>query len=351
MLVIFSSHATDADRRRVDEIVREAGCTPRIIDEADRVIWKLEGELDRFRDIPLGLFPGVAKVVPIRSRHMLSSLAHQSVPTVVKVGNARFGGVDGHFTIIGGPCAVEDEGVLLRTARAVKAAGAHVLRGGAYKPRTNPYTFRGLGLDGLKMLREASQETGLPVVSEVCDPRHIEACISNVDMLQIGTRNMSNFDLLIEVGKSGHPVMLKRGRSATLADWLSAAEYILAQGNANVVLCERGIRGFDSATRNQLDLAAVPALRARTHLPIIVDPAHATGHAEYVAPMALAACAAGADGVMVEVHEDPLRARCDARQALRPAAFLDLCEDLQLIAAARRSRTTGTRESAHDLGT
>jgi 3-deoxy-7-phosphoheptulonate synthase len=236
---------------------------------------------------------------------------------------------------------VEDAESLLRTARAVKEAGADLLRGGAWKPRTSPYAFRGLGLEGLRILRDVGREVGLPTVTEVTDPRHVEAVVSSADMLQIGTRNMSNFDLLVEVGRSGHPVLLKRGRSATISDWLLAAEYVLAQGNDRVVLCERGVRGFDPATRNLLDLAAVPALRARTHLPVVVDPSHATGHAAYVPALARAALAAGADGVMVEVHDAPATARSDAEQALRPEQFADLCEDLRLLDGllARRRAT------------
>ena len=220
---------------------------------------------------------------------------------------------------------------MLATAWAVKEAGADLLRGGAYKPRTSPYAFRGLGTDGLRLLREVSLETGLPTVSEVTDPRHVEACASNVDMLQIGTRNMSNFDLLVEVGRTERPVLLKRGRAATIGDWLLAAEYILATGNPNVVLCERGVRGFDPATRNLLDLAAIPAVRQRSHLPMAVDPSHATGHAALVPAMARAACAAGADAVMTEVHINPQSAQCDAQQALRPSEFTELAADLRLL--------------------
>jgi len=254
---------------------------------------------------------------------------------VVAVGGVKIGG--GGFVVVGGPCAVEDAPTLRAIGEAVKAAGADLLRGGAYKPRTSPYAFRGLGVEGLKLLRQVSQETGLPTVSEVTDPRHVEACVGLVDMLQIGTRNMSNFDLLVEVGKSGHPVLLKRGQAATISEWLLAAEYVLAQGNPNVVLCERGVRGFDPSTRNLLDLSAVPVVRARTHLPILVDPSHATGHAGYVPSMARAACAAGADGVMIEVHTHPATALCDAEQALLPEAFSELVEDLRLLAQVTRS--------------
>jgi 3-deoxy-7-phosphoheptulonate synthase len=329
MLLILAPEISPDERRLVDDAIRAAGCTYSETASGSGALLLVEGDLDRLRQVPLGVFSGVRRVIALTRPYALGSLEHQREPSVVHVGDARIGG--GSFTVIGGPCAVESREQVLTIARAVKEAGGHLLRGGAYKPRTSPYSFRGLGLEGLLMLRDVSREIGLPVVSEITDPRHIEACMSNVDMLQIGTRNMSNFDLLVEVGKSGHPVLLKRGRSATIADWLFAAEYILAQGNPNVVLCERGVRGFDTATRNLLDLSAVPALRERTHLPVIVDPSHATGRAAYVAPMARAACAAGADGVIIEVHNQPERALSDAEQAMRPQVFHDLCEDLRLL--------------------
>ncbi len=329
MLLVLDPKISPADRSAVDEAIRAAGCSITEVPSRRGMLLLVDGDLDRLRQVPLKVFAGVRKVVALSKPYALSSREHQAEPTVVKVGDHPIGG--GSFTIIGGPCAVENRDRLLEIATRVKAAGANILRGGAYKPRTSPYSFRGLGLDGLLMLRDVGQETGLPVVSEITDPRHIEACISNVDMLQVGTRNMSNFDLLVEVGKSGHPVLLKRGRSATIADWLLAAEYILAQGNPNVVLCERGIRGFDPAMRNTLDLAAVPAVRALSHLPIIIDPSHATGVSAYVPPLARAACAAGADGVIIETHTDPTCALSDADQAMLPTDFHDLCEDLRLI--------------------
>ncbi len=329
MLLVLTPTITPAERSAVDEAIRGAGCTIAETHTRRGMLLVVDGDLDRVRQVPLAVFPGVRKVIGLSKPYALSSLEHQAEQTVVAVGNTRVGG--GSFAVMAGPCAIEDHATLLAIATQVRDAGGNLLRGGAYKPRTSPYSFRGLGLDGLLMLRDVGLEVGLPVVSEITDPRHIEACISNLDMLQIGTRNMSNFDLLVEVGKSGHPVLLKRGRSATIADWLNAAEYILAQGNPNVVLCERGIRGFDTATRNTLDLAAVPAVRAQSHLPIIVDPSHATGRSSFVAPLARAACAAGADGAMIEVHTDPTRARSDAEQAMLPVDFRDLLDDLRLI--------------------
>jgi 3-deoxy-7-phosphoheptulonate synthase len=341
VLIVLTSDCSPGDRQRVVAAIEEAGCTWTPLQAGGRTLLAVTGTVERLREVPLRRWPGVKKVIALTDPYLLASREHQREATVVRVGGT--GGVTiggGGFAIIGGPCAVEDEATLRATAGAVKAAGADLLRGGAYKPRTSPYAFRGLGLEGLKLLREIGRETGLPVVSEVTDPRHVEACVSSVDMLQIGTRNMSNFDLLVEVGRSGHPVLLKRGQAATIQEWLLAAEYVLAQGNSQVVLCERGIRGFDPSTRNVLDLAAVPVVKARTHLPVVVDPSHATGYAAYVPAMARAACAAGADGVMVEVHVHPAAALCDAEQALLPDAFADLVDDLRLLEKVTRTSRT-----------
>lgn len=339
MLIVLTPGCSPSDRQRVVAAIEEAGCTWTPLEAGGRTLLHVSGELERLREVPFRVWPGVRRVVALTEPYLLAGLEHQAEPTVVKVGEVRVGG--GSFTIIGGPCAVEDGETLRASAQAVKAAGADLLRGGAYKPRTSPYSFRGLGVEGLRLLREVSLETGLPTVSEVTDPRHVEACVGSVDMLQIGTRNMSNFDLLVEVGRSGHPVLLKRGQAATIAEWLLAAEYVLAQGNPNVVLCERGVRGFDPSTRNLLDLSAIPVLRTRTHLPIVVDPSHATGRAAYVPALARAACAAGADGVMVEVHAQPAAARSDAEQALEPEGFRELCEDLRLLAKVCSSARAG----------
>src|SRR5262245_26432162 len=331
MILVLKPGCDDADRRRVLDAVRAGGCEPHEVRGKGRNVLAIVGDPERLREVPFEVFPGVAQVVRVTKPYTLAGREYRAEPSAVRVGDAVIGGGAGRFTVIAGPCAVESYDTLLETAKAVKAAGAHLLRGRAYKPRTSPYAFRGLGVEGLRMLSEASRAVGIPTVSEVTDPRHVEACVSSVDMLQIGTRNMSNFDLLVEVGKSGHPVLLKRGRDATIEDWLLAAEYVLSQGNMKVVLCERGIRGFDPATRNLLDLAAVPVVRARSHLPILVDPSHATGYAAYVPSMARAACAAGADGVMVEVHCRPQEAKSDAAQALTPEEFAEVASDLRLL--------------------
>ncbi|MCP4604674.1 MAG: 3-deoxy-7-phosphoheptulonate synthase [Proteobacteria bacterium] len=248
--------------------------------------------------------------------------------TAVSVGRVQVGR---QFVVIAGPCSVESEEQTLETARAVKAAGADMLRGGAFKPRTSPYSFQGLGLQGLRILEKARQETGLPVVTEVLDPRDVSWVAEYADILQIGARNMQNFSLLKEVGKCGQPVLLKRGMYSTLEEWLNCAEYILSEGNPNVILCERGIRTFEKYTRNTLDLSAVPAVKELTHLPIIVDPTHSTGRLSLIEPMSRASVAAGADGLIIEVHNNPAEALCDADQALTPKMFEELMARIRPI--------------------
>jgi 3-deoxy-7-phosphoheptulonate synthase len=245
--------------------------------------------------------------------------------TTIQVGNIRIGR---DFVLIAGPCSVEDEEQTLNIASAVKKAGANMLRGGAFKPRTSPYSFQGLGLKGLKILKKAQESTEMPIVSEVLDPRDVSWMCDYVDILQIGARNMQNFSLLKEVGKAKKPVLLKRGMYSTIAEWLSCAEYILKEGNPNVILCERGIRTFETYSRNTLDLSAVPAIKELSHLPIIVDPTHATGRVSLIPPMSLAAVVAGADGLIVEVHDNPDEALSDKDQALTPDAFSELADKI-----------------------
>jgi 3-deoxy-7-phosphoheptulonate synthase len=263
---------------------------------------------------------------------MKSSRNTKPEPTEVSIGGVVVGGTQ--TVVIAGPCAVESHDHLMKIARSVKASGAHLLRGGAFKPRTSPYSFQGHGDEALKWLSEARALTGLKVVSEVMDVRRVESMARVVDCLQVGTRNMQNFDLLRELGRVQNAVLLKRGMSATIEEWLLAAEYILAEGNPNVILCERGIRTFESATRNTLDLSAIPVVRSLSHLPILVDPSHGTGRRDGVAPMTKAAIAAGADGVMIEVHDDPERALSDGAQSLSLDAFDALMKDASLIADA-----------------
>ena len=248
--------------------------------------------------------------------------------TVVDVGGRLFGG--GHFTLIAGPCSVESEKQLLTVANAVKAAGAAVLRGGAFKPRTSPYAFQGLRAEGLKLLSLAKRETGMPICTEIVDVRHIDL-FEDVDLVQVGARNMQNFELLKELGRTGKPILLKRGMAATVEEWLMSAEYIMSEGNPNIILCERGIRTFEPYTRNTLDLSAIPVLRDLTHLPILVDPSHASGHAKLVLPLSLAAVGAGADGLEIEVHNDPPHALSDGAQSLRPEQFDDLVRRIDVM--------------------
>ncbi len=253
--------------------------------------------------------------------------------TVVTVGSVRVGE---DFVVIAGPCSVESEEQLIKTARKVKEAGGNMLRGGAFKPRTSPYDFQGLGLKGLKILEKAKKETGLPVVTEVIDPRDVSWVCEYADVLQIGTRNMQNYTLLKEVGKVDKPVLLKRGMYSTLKEWLNCAEYILAEGNPNVILCERGIRTFETYTRNTLDLSIVPSVKEVSHLPIIVDPSHGTGRLSIIEPMSLAAMAAGADGVMIEVHHNPSEALCDKDQAMSPDMFAGMMRKLEVLGSCMK---------------
>ena len=287
--------------------------------------------------------PGVEKVISIVTPFKLVSREFRQENTVVTAGSAQFGGHA--LAVIAGPCAIESYEQLYETAMAVKQAGACMLRGGAYKPRTSPYSFQGLEQEGLKILKAVSNEVGLPVISEVTDPRHVELMSEYVDMLQIGARNMQNFALLKEVAKSKKPILLKRGTSATIEEWLMAAEYIMAGGNQNIVLCERGIRTFETYTRNTLDLNAVPMIKHLSHLPIIVDPSHGTGIWHLVTPMSKASLGAGADGLIIEVHPCPEDAVSDGQQSLTPANFKQLMSELQAVAVAMG------RSFSHDGGT
>lgn len=251
--------------------------------------------------------------------------------TVITVGNAKIGG--GNFCMIAGPCSVETEDQIIEVAEKVKAAGADILRGGAFKPRTSPYDFQGLKGEGIRLLLEAKKATGLPIVTEIMNANYLDL-FAEVDIIQVGARNMQNFDLLKELGKTDKPILLKRGLANTLKEFLMSAEYIMSEGNQNIILCERGIRTFDTYSRNTLDLTAVPALHELSHLPVVIDPSHATGKVRYVPSMALAAVAAGADGVMVEVHNDPMHAWCDGAQSLNPEQFADLAQKMRLVREA-----------------
>ena len=291
-----------------------------LIGDTSRVDMDLLGSLDIVRSVKRVSEP--YKQVN-RKFHPLDS--------VIDVGPAKIGG--GHFAMIAGPCSVESEDQIIGVAQAVKAAGATVLRGGAYKPRTSPYAFQGLGTQGLELLRAAREATGLPICTELMDLRHLDE-FHDIDMIQIGARNMQNFDLLKEVGKTDKPILLKRGLSSTIQEWLMSAEYIMSEGNERIILCERGIRTYETATRNTLDLSCVPILHELSHLPVVVDPSHATGKAKLVSPMAVAAAASGADGLMIEVHNDPAHALCDGAQSLTPDQFAVLAGKVSKIREA-----------------
>ena len=305
------------------------------------------GDESLLDEVPLRSLPGVESVTPVLKPYKLASREFAVDRTVVHVGGrdamASFGGRT--ITVIAGPCSVESRDMLIETASAVRAAGARMLRGGAFKPRTSPYAFQGLGAEALRLLADIRAESGLPVVTEVMDTRQVDLVAEHADMLQVGARNMQNFALLAELGRVRRPVLLKRGLSATIKELLMAAEYIMANGNHDVVLCERGIRTYETATRNTLDVAAIPVLKRESHLPVIVDPSHAGGDAELVAPLAFAAIAAGADGLIVEVHPNPECALSDGDQSLAPPAFADMMRAIQTFAVAA-GRTIGEADVA-----
>ena len=337
MIVVMRPTATqdevDGVRRTVEENGLEAFIS---VGEERTVIGVVGSDLERVAH--LGTLDGVEQVIRISSPYKLASAAHQPERTRVRVNGVELG-LGQELVVMAGPCAVESREQLMETARCVKREGARVLRGGAFKPRTSPYSFQGLGLPALEILHEAHDTYGLPVISEIVDPTDVPAFDEHVDIIQVGARNMANFVLLKAVGQSRRPVLLKRGLSATIEEWLLAAEYILSAGNPNVILCERGIRTFETATRNTLDLSAVPVLRSRTHLPIIVDPSHGTGHRALVAPMALAGAAVGADGLIIEVHPDPANARSDGDQSLSFDEFGALMDELRRLQFVRSADT------------
>lgn len=316
--------------QNIIRIIENKGLSAHISDGKEVTIIGVVGDKSKLQEQNLEIAPEVERIVPVTESYKLANKKFHPEPSVVKVGNVSIGGSD--LVIMSGPCAVESQAQLFETAHAIKKAGAQILRGGAYKPRTSPYAFQGLEEEGLRYMKEAREETGLSVVCEVTSLAAIETAVKYVDMLQIGARNMQNFYLLKEAGKAGLPVLLKRGLSATIDEWLNAAEYIIAEGNPNVVLCERGVRTFETATRNTLDISAVPVIKAKSHLPIIVDPSHATGVRAYVKPLARCAVAAGADGLMIETHPNPAIALSDGPQSLTFPQFEELCQDLRPFA-------------------
>jgi 3-deoxy-7-phosphoheptulonate synthase len=334
MIIILKETVTEEQLSHVVEKVEQLGLRPSVSRGTYRTVIGVIGDEQILQSAPLAAIPGVAEVVPVMQAYRLASKQAHPKPTIVEVGSGahktKIGG--GFLGMIAGPCAVEAPDRMDRIAAAIKEAGANILRGGAFKPRTSPYSFQGLGEEGLKILREVGDRHGLPVVTEAVDPRHVELIAEHADMIQLGARNMQNFVLLTEVGKTNKPVLLKRGMSATIQDFLMSAEYIVAQGNSNVVLCERGIKGFDPATRNCFDVAAVPQIHELSHLPIIVDPSHATGRPALIPACALAGVAAGADGVHIEVHDKPEEAMSDGPQALLPDQYAELMAQIRKLA-------------------
>ncbi len=331
MIVIMKPTATDDNIKKISQQIESQGLDVHLSRGTEVTIIGVVGDKTKLKGINLEIADGVDKVVAVTESYKLANRKFHPEPTAVSLSSTQIGPES--LTVMAGPCAVESFSQLLETAFAVKKAGARILRGGAFKPRTSPYSFQGLETEGLKYMKEARDATGLSVICEVTSPRAIEEAVKYVNLLQIGARNMQNFELLKEAGKTGLPVLLKRGLAATIDEWLNASEYIMSEGNPNVILCERGIRTFESATRNTLDLSAVPVLRQKTHLPVIVDPSHATGVRAYVAPMAKAAVAAGADGLMIEVHPCPEKALSDGPQSLTFREFESLMAELAPYAA------------------
>lgn len=331
MIIVLKPDVTSDQVDHIVERLTDLGLKPEVSRGIKRTVIGVIGEEDVVRNAPLRAMPGVEDVVPILKPYKLASREFQADDSVFDLGHGVKIG-DGSLAQIAGPCAIESEDVLREIAQSVRAAGANILRGGAFKPRTSPYSFQGLGEDGLKMLRAVGDEMKMPVITEVMDPRQVELVDRYTDIFQIGARNMQNFNLLSEVGRTSRPVMIKRGMSATINDLLMSAEYILANGNKQVILCERGIRSFDSSTRNVLDLAMVPNVQGLSHLPIIVDPSHATGRPELIPAMALAGVAAGADGIHIEVHCRPEEAASDGQQALLPDQYAELMQQMRQLA-------------------
>lgn len=330
MIIVLRPDSTSEQIDHVLQRITELGLKPHLSRGELRTIIGVIGDENKLQAEPLQAIPGVEQVLPILKPFKLASREFHRADTVVPVGKVKIGG--GWLAQIAGPCAVENVAVLDEIAGHVKRAGANILRGGAFKPRTSPYSFQGLGEEGLKILRDVGAKHSMPVVTEVMDPRQIPLVDRYADMFQTGARNMQNFDLLKELGQTRKPVLMKRGMSATVKDMLMSAEYVLAEGNPNVVLCERGIRSFEDSTRNMLDMSAVPNVKGMSHLPIVVDPSHATGRPDLIPAMACAAVAAGADGVHIEVHSCPEKALSDGPQALLPKQYADLMERVRRLA-------------------
>jgi 3-deoxy-7-phosphoheptulonate synthase len=332
MIIVLKPQSTESEAREILDHISALGLRPLHMPGTERVVLGAIGDERVLGSLHFENYPQVESVQPILAPYKLVGRELHPHDTLVRIGKASLGGE--RFAVIAGPCAVESLEQLEETARAVQKAGASCLRGGAFKPRTSPYSFQGLALEGLKMLQHVGRSLDMPVITEVVEVADVAAVAEHADALQVGARNMQNFRLLQELGRCGKPVLLKRGMAATIQDLLLAAEYVVSEGNPDVVLCERGIKTFETATRNTLDLNAVPYIKQKSHLPVVVDPSHGTGLRELVAPMARAAAACGADGVMIEVHRDPPHALSDGQQSLYPHQFEALMQSLQPIVAA-----------------
>ena len=329
----MKSTASQKDVEKVSGLVEELGLKVNVVNGATQSVIGIIGDTTKVDPESIEVDPAVEKVMHVSEPYKLANRAFHPEDSIIDVAGVKVGGQ--HLAVIAGPCSVESKEQVIEIAKAAKAAGANMLRGGAFKPRTSPYAFQGMGSEGLDILVAAKEETGLPIVSELMDARYIDEFNEKVDLIQIGARNMQNFDLLKEVGKRcTKPILLKRGLSATFQEWIMSAEYIIASGNPNVILCERGVRTFESYTRNTLDLQAIPVIKELTHLPIIIDPSHAGGKWWLVEPMAKASLAAGCDGLMIEVHNNPEKALCDGPQSLKPEKFETLMKGLKPIADA-----------------
>ena len=332
MIIVLKKGTEQREIDTLTDMIVSQGITVNPIVGSDLTILGLIGDTSKVDDTQIESYRCVERIMHVAEPFKKANRMFHPAPSVVKVGNTEVGGPK--LAVMAGPCSVESREQITAVAQAVKDAGATVLRGGAFKPRTSPYAFQGLKYEGLDLLCAAKDATGLPIVSEIMSPFDIDVFVEKVDLIQVGARNMQNFDLLRQLGKIRKPVLLKRGLSATIEEWLMSAEYIMAGGNTNVILCERGIRTFETYTRNTVDLGAIPAVKKLSHLPVIVDPSHGTGKWWMVEPLARAAVAVGADGVMIEVHNDPVHALCDGQQSIKPDVFAEIMADIRKIAAA-----------------
>lgn len=329
MIIVMKNKSTLKDIQEIVDYVETLGVSTHVIQGNQQCVIGLVGDTSAVDKDYIETNSHVERVMKVQESYKLANKAFHPEDTVIEVNGRKIGG--GNLAVIAGPCSVESEEQIVSIAKSVKAAGASFLRGGAFKPRTSPYSFQGMGLEGLELLKLARQETGLPIVTEIMSADVLDRFVEDVDIIQVGARNMQNFDLLKELGRTNKPILLKRGMSATIEELLMSAEYIMAGGNERVILCERGIRTFETYTRNTLDLSIIPAVKHLSHLPVIIDPSHASGLSWMVRPMARAAVAAGADGLMIEVHNDPQHAKCDGPQSIRPEEFSQLMGELEIL--------------------